>query len=479
MGKPVLPAVEAMEALACKAKECYPDLRLDNLRQVHFEKFLYIDPEKDQLDVLFEFQTAEDGSLQATLLTKTKAPKAAFTRTKIHVRLTFEPVAAPPENQPMDILAALEGFCTAVAPEKIYADLVPFGPTFRNIATPLLISPDGALAQIETPGKEFHTSNGTSLLGSGYALDAAFHAACVWAQHYQGVVAFPVGIERRTIIHPTLPEKQYMGRVIPKSISDKGLNFDIFLLDQDGMVCEVAKGVQMRDVSGGRLQPPDWVRHSGRPCPLQNLATVCRDMCVMELDAVAGFAPHAMTAREINRYETMGPRRRRSYLAARLALKRLQRRCTNNDWNTPAHQIETVRKQSPRPFIDAMTTSKNISCSVSHDRRFAIAVTAAQTIGVDVEAVSAKALESRHIFMRPAEDERARQSAMDETEAALRVWSIKEAAAKALNLDLADAWERVEVTAVGRKQSDLIVDGRTLTAHHASADQHLFTLLKT
>ena len=476
-GQPVLPAVEAMEALACVAKETYPHIRLDHLSHIHFEKFLFMEPGVDHLDAIAEFQTAEDGSLHATLLTRTKAPKAAFTRTKTHVRLTFEKRTSPPKSWRIDFTAALEGICTVVAPQKIYKDLVPFGPTFRNIRSPLVISPDGALAQIKTPPQQQHAPNGQGLLGSGYALDAAFHAACVWAQHYCGIVAFPVAMERRTIINPTGPAKHYVGRVIAKTIVDERLLFDLLLLDEDGLVCEVAEGIHMRDVSGGRLEPPGWIRHAGHHDPLELLKNACRDMAIIELDAVAGFAPQALTPLEMEKYHKMGPRRCKSFLAGRMALKRLHRRCMANDWATPANRIETVRQDSPLPFIDVTDSSKEHHCSLSHDRRFAVAAVASRAVGVDVEVISPKALNAGRIYMSTAEYNLVQQSSMDDTAAAVRIWSIKEAAAKATGINLADAWRQVQVTEVGENRSCITINGRTTTAQHATIDEHLFTLV--
>lgn len=476
-GRPVLPAVEAMEALARVAKNNYPHIRIDHLSHIEFDKFLFMEPGADHLDAIAELRTAKDGSLQATLLTRTKAPKAAFTRTKIHVRLTFEKLPTPPKSWRIDFTAALEGICTIVAPEKIYEDLVPFGPAFRNIRSPLVISPDGALAQIKTPPHQYHGTNAQSLLGSGYALDAAYHAACVWAQHYCGIVAFPVAMERRTIISPTGPAKDYVGRVIARTIAGDRLLFDILLLDRDGLVCEVAEAVHMRDVSGGRLKPPDWIRHTGRHHPLEPLKNACRDICVIELDAVAGFAAQALTPLEMEKSQKMSPRRAKSFFAGRMALKRLHRRSMANDWTKPANQIETVGKDSPLPSIDVTDSSEKHHCSVSHDRRFAVAVVASRVVGVDVEVICPKALNSRRIFMSAAEYHLVQKSSMDDTAAALRIWSIKEAAAKATGINLADAWAQVEVTEVGESKSRITLDGKTATARHATVDDHLFTMV--
>jgi phosphopantetheinyl transferase len=479
-GKPVLPAVKAMEALARVVKENYPQQPIDHLIDASFEKFLFLETDADQIEAIAELEPLENGGLQATLLTRTKSPKTAFTRTKNHVGLTFDP--SPPQQHhrwPIDTVAALKGICTKVSSEEIYRDLVPFGPTFRNLRSPLFISPDGAMARIQTPLQRFHGPNGAGPLGSGYALDAAFHAACVWAQYYKGIVAFPVAVDRRTIVNPTHPEKTYFGRVIPKTISDTLLIFDILLMDESGHICETAEGVRMRDVSGGRLQPPDRICGKAKPNPLDNLKKTCRDIAIVELDAVTGFAHKALTPLEKERYQKMGDRRRKSFIAARMALKYLYRRCRKVEDATAADSIETVCHNSPLPFIGPEDTSEPIYCSVSHDRRFAIAVADSQAVGVDVEVISPKALKANRIFMSKSEQKQITQSAMEDASATIRIWSIKEAVAKAGGINLADAWSRVQVTVVGQKESLLDLDGKTMTARHAAVDKHLFTLLRT
>jgi phosphopantetheinyl transferase len=70
------------------------------------------------------------------------------------------------------------------------------------------------------------------------------------------------------------------------------------------------------------------------------------------------------------------------------------------------------------------------------------------------------------------------RSPLDRANAALRVWSAKEASAKALGIGLADAWARLRVTDVAETTSQLKnQNGKHLTAIHTTIDGHLFTLL--
>jgi phosphopantetheinyl transferase len=119
-------------------------------------------------------------------------------------------------------------------------------------------------------------------------------------------------------------------------------------------------------------------------------------------------------------------------------------------------------------------------CSVSHDDRFAVAVAGSGPIGVDVEKITPRALKTRHLFMQASEIELIGKAPVDEIEAALRIWSVKETVAKALDLPLADAWHQTRIIALEPDTSHLIMeDGRTTHAVHYRVDHHLFTLTST
>lgn len=477
-GQPVLPAVEAMEILARTAKTIHPDVSVDHLSDIRFDRFLPLDPSSGRLDASVELRASESQGWEAALMSRTRTPKAAITRTKVHARLTFRRHDAPQPRWPLDVAAVPEGICLSVDPKSVYKELVPFGPAFRNIVSPIHISPDGAIARIKTPLHKGIAGSGRCL-GSPYALDAAMHAACVWSQHYRGVVAFPVAIEERTILSPIQADSIYYGRVKPRNISDDRMIFDIAVLDENGGLCELSSGVQMRDVSGGRLKPPEWILRVDESDPLALLKVKSGGLTIIESDAVAPFAIRTLTSGEKKRFEKQGRMRQKSYLAGRLALKRLYRRCRGEDWSTAADCIETVQCDSPLPCCksaDAVSDA-NLHCSLSHDRRLAVAVAGSEPVGIDIERIFDNALESAQIYMHPDERQQVLDNALGEEEAAVRIWSIKEAAAKIFGMNLAEAWHQVRVTRIGRESSRFEMDGSTHEAYHAQVDEHVVSLI--
>jgi hypothetical protein len=257
-GKVVLPAVEAMQVLADTVKGFRPDADITVLTDAGFDKFLYIEPGITQIAAFSDIAVHENGDIAATLLTKSRSQKSAITRIKEHASLCFS--LQPPElpEPPLDATATLDGRCFKIPVEKIYCDLVPFGPAYQNIRRQLLLSEYGAIAKTAAPPD--HTgADSPECLGSPFVLDAAFHAACAWGQRYARMVAFPVKIEKRVIFKKTLPGTTYISRILPLRIKPDLLIFDIWIYDQKGHIFEAVTGVRMRDVSAGRLKPPRWI----------------------------------------------------------------------------------------------------------------------------------------------------------------------------------------------------------------------------
>ena len=121
-------------------------------------------------------------------------------------------------------------------------------------------------------------------------------------------------------------------------------------------------------------------------------------------------------------------------------------------------KITTVDPDLERPCCPLTNGDLALPCSVSHDDRFAIAVASDQRVGVDVEKTSGRVIKSGSLFMSKNEQTLVRSSALGEIEAAVRIWSIKEAAAKALDFTMADSWNRVHVMDVGQYKSAIRID---------------------
>lgn len=256
----VLPAVEAMQHLAASVLFHVPQAQVMSMQQARFHKFFLLDRTNPHvLEATHELQVYDDGSVASALLSKSQAGKAAYTRTKKHVSLCFTPFG-PRETTLPDPLSGEAADWFRIDSQTVYSELVPFRDAYHNLRGEVLLHPDQAQARMYAPPDRTQDVP----LGSPFPLDAAFHAACAWAQRYTGIVAFPVGCDSRTIFRPTREKEMYAARIRPQGQTDSDLTFDIWILGRNGEVHEAVSGVRMRDVSGGRMQPPAWIRTDDR-----------------------------------------------------------------------------------------------------------------------------------------------------------------------------------------------------------------------
>ncbi len=260
-GKAVLPAVETMQLLANTVKSFRPIRDITGITDARFNKFLNIEAGITEIAAFCDMTFFENGDIDAALITKRRSPKSTITRANEHGGICFPSRAPVMPKPPLDPAEVLNGACFEIPAEKIYRDLVPFGTAYHNIHGQLRISENGATASTHAlPVKA--TAVNCADMGSPFPLDSAFHAACVWGQRYAQVVAFPIGIEKRVIFEPTIPGTSYLSRIVPVRKKSDLLTFDIWIYGKDGQLFEGAWGVQMRDVSAGRLKPPRWIREN-------------------------------------------------------------------------------------------------------------------------------------------------------------------------------------------------------------------------
>ncbi len=254
----VLPAVYALELMANCIKKASPDTQITAVDAIRFDKFLTMPPVRvARVDAYVDLTTDTGGGIEASLLTRHVAAKSGMTRMKVHARACFRAPDDTPLLQPPP-RPVTSGDCYQLPADQLYAELVPFGPIFQQVVSSITLHSQGASAMVA--GGDPEAYDRSFLLGSPFPLDAAFHIACAWAQRYVGIVAFPIAMQNRWILQPTLPGRRYRASARFHDRNDDQLQFDLWIQDQEDQLCEVVQGLTMRDVSGGRLQPPDWIR---------------------------------------------------------------------------------------------------------------------------------------------------------------------------------------------------------------------------
>jgi phosphopantetheinyl transferase len=196
-------------------------------------------------------------------------------------------------------------------------------------------------------------------------------------------------------------------------------------------------------------------------------------MILLGIETISPIGGHLFTPREAAKAMEMGPRRRKGFTAARVALKRLVRQLDLVEKDRPDRTIETLGPDGVRPCL----SESGIYCSVSHSARLVVAVAHRHPIGVDLEMVSEKPIRTKHLFMSPRERDLILLSGLGPQRAATRAWTIKEAAAKALDLHLFQAIREVEAVNVGEKEGVMRYHEKTYPAMHAEGNGHVITLI--
>jgi len=476
LGKAVLPAVESMELLATAVKSVHPGKTAAFLSSIELKRFLPIDG--GARIVFAEIQLMENGSLRALLSSEIKSRTGAVTRKMEHVSLQFDDRLPSGSIVPLDVAAGLLGIAGRVDRSKLYGEMVPFGPAYHN-AEKVFITEEGAAVYISpapAPDEE-------RLLGSPFTLDAAFHGACAWGQSVLQFVGFPVSLKERSVLVPTRSGDHHFARILPTTRGLDHFTADILIYGMDGTLHESVRGLVMKDISGGKLAPPAWIASRSGPGPIEGLEHACDALAVIELDSIPDFAHETFTMRERDRFRSMGPKRRQSYTGARIASKRLYRKLQGSDAALPAHLVETVNEKSEKPGLFCLPGllsdpgSDPVNVSVSHDARFAVAAASHNRIGIDVERFHERLVTTRKFYTKDQENQIIRDYKPGETHALIRIWTIKEAVAKALAMTLADSWKQTVVTVIGESESVLFINDKEAIALHCTVDDHLFTLI--
>jgi hypothetical protein len=234
-GKAVFPAVESLITLARAVKSHFPQAAVDSMAAASFPRFLVIPQEAKFPEMFVDIDDSTGEGINAALLSSVTSKTAGIRRTVEHARVRFNAVpSADVPSLPRHLVEKLEGECINVPAAAIYRELVPFGAAYHNISGDLSVSPAGALAFLSGGG---NVDADDDLLGSPFPFDAAMHAACVWAQRFTDVVAFPTGFAKRIIYEKTKLNGNYLGRILPVKFDAEPFIFNAWIFDLQGNVC--------------------------------------------------------------------------------------------------------------------------------------------------------------------------------------------------------------------------------------------------
>lgn len=259
-GRAVFPAVETMLLVADQARKRRPGLQVQTMEQVLFAKFLEIPPDRQTIAAEITLAEEQDETVVATL--SSRIALKSCSRLQTHGSLRFP--RAPGTAGAVVDMCDLGEPTGSVDADRVYQELVPFGPQYRSLQGELSLFAGGARGVVRAPQRRPADERAYTLLGSPFPLDGAFHAACVCGQQQTPFIPFPVGFARRVIARPTEPGRDYLVQVAVRQVDSEELRCSLWISDQDGGLCETVSDLRMRDVSGGRLRPPAWISRLNR-----------------------------------------------------------------------------------------------------------------------------------------------------------------------------------------------------------------------
>jgi hypothetical protein len=253
-GKATVPAVFLLDLLVGKIVDAEAPLPLV-LKNVAFPRFLLVDelPKctlalgMEPPDALLDIRAA---------ITSRIALAGDMTRTRVHLAATVGGRALVPPDAPVAELPREWALDFETAADRVYSDLVRFGPRFRSLRDSVRLGWDGASAIVASPSPALPTP---SRAGCPFLFDGAMHLACVWGQRFAGYVAYPTGFATRIVTAP-LAHGRRVCRMVPREVGPRRLTCDLWLGDEDGTVHDAILGLTMAPLAAGP-PPPDWIVH--------------------------------------------------------------------------------------------------------------------------------------------------------------------------------------------------------------------------
>ncbi|MBN2192081.1 MAG: hypothetical protein JW751_04635 [Polyangiaceae bacterium] len=202
------------------------------------------------------------------------------------------------------------------------------------------------------------------------------------------------------------------------------------------------------------------------------LRRLCAFAEVLELAALPPFVEALLSPREQARAAELGLRRRQAFTAGRVALKLATLTAAVGD----LADVDTLADDG---VLARSPIEHGRGASIAHDRRLAVAVVSDRGLpGVDVELVAPRLEPAAGVYAGTAERHRADAAGVGRLGGLARIWTAKEACAKAWAVPLPTAWRVSELTAIGEHESAVRFRGELVRVFHLPAEQHLISLVE-
>lgn len=439
---PVVPLTTLLEVMAGAARELFPDLVVTGFANVRALRWVIAEP---PTTATVRARLIEPGKVEVVIEGHTDGTVLLAPR---------YPVPPAPDRTPL----TGEG-PPAVSAERFYGERWMFhDPLYQGVSDIIALAENGLRAEL------------TALPTPGALMDSAGQLCGHWIQVHgeKDQTVFPVGIERVTWYGPLPPAGERLGVTVwNRAVSDTTIKCDAEMVRADGSVWGRIDGWTTHrfytdepvwrmkftpEVSGiGELQPGGW-------CLVRKRwdGASARDLVMRQY----------LCAAERAEYEKLTPRAQGPWLLGRIAAKDAVRHWLWERGHGPLFPAElTVRNDDAgRPEVTGPFDTA-LSVSIAHTAELGAAIVrpAPEPVGIDLEVVREDARAVEEVALTGAEqallERLAERAGGDRAAAAIRLWTAKEAAAKAAGTGLLGRPRDFVVTAIDGER--LLVATRT------------------
>jgi len=405
--RPVVPLT--MEALLVRDafETAQPGLKVIELRHIQAYKWLDVS-EPVTIDIALEARG--DGLIDAEI--------AGYFRARLVVASAYP---APPDHT---VPPLIDPRPTEANPRSLYADRWMFhGPAYQGVEAFAGIGENGIDGVLRVPA------------GRGALLDNMGQLAGYWVMEQpENCLAMPIGVEKMCFYAPDPPQGALLQAQVRITRLD-ALNCvsDHYLRDATGRLCVRMEGWHTRRYvmdRGFSTRTRDPARHPAAREVAENVM-VFED--VYETAMVRDYISRTyLTESERAAYDGLPPRRRRSWLAGRVAAKDAVLTWLRRHDARPVFPQEVLIQNDAAgmplalPHLSASVPT-GLKISISHKDRFAAAIVGTSPVGIDIERIEPRDPGFLDLAFTYAE----RALFVDaEPVAAARFWVAKEVAAK-------------------------------------------------
>ena len=436
---PVVPMTMLFEVMADAARAAFPGRIVVGLSRVRALRWLAVAP---PVTVPTEVTVQPDGLVKVTV--------GAYAEGLVEMAGAY-PAPPPPDRAPLRAERAPE-----VSARSLYEDGWMFhGPRYQGVREITAFGDDGIRGTLE------------ALPAPGALLDAAGQLAGHWAQCSASLdrLAFPAAIDAVHFFGPhPRPGARLSCTVRVRSYTDDRLRADLDVVGEDGALWTRIEGWDCRrfatdditwpavitrpsEASLGEHQPGGWCLVRERWPDLASLEYTMR---------------RYLNAAERADYHRRNPRAQRTWLLGRIAAKDAARGWLWRHGHRPLFPAEfhVHNHGTGQPWIEGPRDAERLTVSLAHTAGVGVAIvrpSSSARVGIDVESVESvrRAADALGAVAFTAA-ERALLDALSPGAAGpgpvllARVWTAKEAVAKAMGTGLAGRPQAFVVTGVDR-----------------------------